>query len=68
MTGKYFFNYFQYQDVRWVCFHAELLVQQQRRNLRQTTTTTSRFKLKDKCRSAKWELHLYGDHDHQGGP
>ena len=27
----------------------------------QTTTTTSRFKLKDKCRSAKWEVYLYGD-------
>ena len=27
----------------------------------QTTITTSRFKLKDKCRSAKWEVYLYGD-------
>ena len=27
----------------------------------QTTTTTSRFKLKDKCRSEKWEVYLYGD-------
>ena len=25
------------------------------------TTTTTRFKLKDKCRSEKWELYLYGD-------
>ena len=25
------------------------------------TTTTSRFKLKDKCRSEKWEVFLYGD-------
>ena len=25
------------------------------------TTTTSRFKLKDKCRSEKWEVYLYGD-------
>ena len=29
LTGKYFFNCFQYQEVRWVCMHAELLVQQQ---------------------------------------
>ena len=27
----------------------------------QTTTTTSQFKLKDKCRSEKWEVYLYGD-------
>ena len=27
----------------------------------QTTSTTSRFKLKDKCRSEKWEVYLYGD-------
>ena len=25
-----------------------------------TTTTTSRFKLEDKCRSEKWGLYLYG--------
>ena len=28
----------------------------------------SRFKLKDKCRSAKWEVYLDRAHDHQGGP
>ena len=27
----------------------------------QTISTTSRFKLKDKCRSEKWEVYLYGD-------
>ena len=27
----------------------------------QTTSTTSRFQLKDKCRSEKWEVYLYGD-------
>ena len=27
----------------------------------QTTTTTSRFKLEDMCRSEKWEVYLYGD-------
>ena len=27
----------------------------------QTTITTSRFTLKDKCRSEKWEVYLYGD-------
>ena len=27
----------------------------------QTTSTTSWFKLKDKCRSEKWEVYLYGD-------
>ena len=26
-----------------------------------TTTTISRFTLKDKCRSEKWEVYLYGD-------
>ena len=28
----------------------------------------SRFKLKDKRRSAKWEVYLDRAHDHQGGP
>ena len=27
-----------------------------------------RFKLKDKCRSAKWEVYLDRAHYHQGGP
>ena len=43
-----------------MCFHAEWLVQQQRRYLR-GQLHLSRFKLKDKCRSEKWELYLYGD-------
>ena len=29
MTGSYTIYYFQYQEVRWVYLHAELLVQQQ---------------------------------------
>ena len=44
-----------------MCMHAESLVQQQRRGFALTITSTSRFKLKDKCRSEKWELYLYGD-------
>ena len=28
----------------------------------------SRFKLKDICRSAKWEVYFDRAHDHQGGP
>ena len=40
MTGKYFFNYFQYQR-RWVCMHAVLLDQQQRRGFAPTISSTS---------------------------
>ena len=40
--------------------HAEWLVQQQRRYL-PNNYFFSRFKLLDKCRSAKWEVYLYGD-------
>ena len=45
---------------RWVCWLAEWLAQQQRRNL-PYNYIFSRFKLKDKCCSEKWEVYLYGD-------
>ena len=59
MTGKYTTYYFQYQDfVGCVCM------------LNYWFSSTdefcpdnyyfSRFKLRDKCRSGKWELYLYG--------
>ena len=60
MTGKYFFNYFQYQEVvgcicmlnywfsRYDVFCPD-------------SYNYFRFKLLDKCRSVKWELYLYGD-------
>ena len=60
MTGKYFFNYFQYQEfVGCVCmlnfwFSSNVEICPDNYNY-------SRFKLKDKCRSEKWELYLYGD-------
>ena len=59
MTGK-FFNYFQYQEfVGSVCmlnfgFSSNDDICPYNYNF-------SRFKLKDKCRSEKWELYLYGD-------
>ena len=43
-----------------MCMHAELLVQQQRR-VCADYYNLSRFKLKDMCRSVKWEMFLYGD-------
>ena len=60
MTGKYFFNYFQYQEfVGCVCmlnywFSSNDEICPDNHNY-------SRFKLKDKCRTEKWELYLYGD-------
>ena len=60
MIGKFFFNYFQYQEVvgcictlnYWFSSHDEICPD---------NYNYSRFKLKDKCRSEKWELNLYGD-------
>ena len=60
MTGKYFFNYFQYQEVRWVCMHAEFLFSSND-NICPDNYIFSWLKLKDKCRSEKWEVYLYGD-------
>ena len=59
LAGKYLFNYFQFQ---WSLggMHAEFLVQQLRRYL-PSYYNFSWFKLKDKCRSVKLEVYLYGD-------
>ena len=60
VTGKFFFYYFQYQEVVgcicmlnfWFSSFDEFCAD---------SYIFSRFKLKDKCRSEKWELYLYGD-------
>ena len=60
MTGKYFVYYFQYQeDVGcvgllngWFSSNDDICPDNYK---------NSRFKLKDKCRSEKWEVYLYGD-------
>ena len=60
MTGKYFINYFQYQEVvgcvcmlnGWFSNNDDICAD---------NYISSRFKLKDICRSEKWELYLYGD-------
>ena len=59
MTGKYF-NYFQYQEfVGCVCmlnFWFSSIDE-----ICPDNYNYSRFMLKDKCRSEKWKLYLYGD-------
>ena len=60
MTGKYFVYYFQYQeDVGcvgllngWFSSNDDICPD---------NYNYSRFKLKDKCRSEKWVVYLYGD-------
>ena len=42
-----------------MCMNAELLSAAMT-IFAQTTHNYSRFKLKDKCRSEKWEVYLYG--------
>ena len=60
MTGKFFFNYFQYQEfVGCVCMLN--LWFSSNDEICPDNYNYSRFKLKDKCRSEKWELYLYGD-------
>ena len=60
MTGKYFFNYFQYQEfVGCVCMLNYWFSSND--DICPDNYNYSRFKLKDKCRSEKWELYLYGD-------
>ena len=52
MTGNFFFYYFQYQEfVGCVCND----------DICPDNYNYSRFTLKDKCRSEKWEVYLYGD-------
>ena len=59
MTGKYIVYCFQYQeDVR--CMHAEFLFSSND-DISPNNYNYSRFKLKDKCRSEKWEVYLCGD-------
>ena len=60
MAGKYLIYYFQYQEVvgclcmliSWFCSYDEICPD---------NFFFSRFKLKDKCRSEKWEVYLCGD-------
>ena len=60
MTGKYFFNYFQYQEfVGCVCMLNYWFSSND--EICPDNYNYSRSKLKDKCRSEKWELYLYGD-------
>ena len=60
MTGKYFFNYFQYQEfVGCVCMLNYWFSSND--TICADNYIFSRFKLKGKCRSEKWELYLYGD-------
>ena len=60
MTGKYFFNYFQYQEfVGCVCMLNYWFSSND--DICPDNYSYSRFTLKDKCRSEKWEVYLYGD-------
>ena len=60
MTGKYFFNYFQYQEfVGCVCMLNYWFSSND--EICPDNYNYSRFKLMDKCRSEKWEVYLYGD-------
>ena len=59
MTGKYFFNYFQYQEfVGCVCMLNYWF------SSNDTICADNYFfpvQVEGKCRSEKWELYLYGD-------
>ena len=60
MTGKYAFNYFQYQvDVGCVCMLNGWFSSND--DICADNYFFSRFKLKGKCRSEKWDVYLYGD-------
>ena len=60
MTGNFFFYYFQYQeDVDCVCVLNGWLSSND--DICPDNYNYSRFTLKDKCRSEKWEVYLYGD-------
>ena len=60
MTGNYTFNYFQYQeDVGCVCMLNGWFSSND--DICADNYIYSRFKLKDKCRSEKWEVYLHGD-------
>ena len=60
MTGNSFFNYFQYQEfVGCVCMLNYWFSSND--DICPDNYNYSRFTLKDKCRSEKWEVYLYGD-------
>ena len=60
VSGKYFFNYFQCQEaVGCICMLNYCFSSYD--EYCPDIYNYSRFKLKDKCRSVKWEVFLYGD-------
>ena len=60
MTGNSFFNYFQYHEfVGCVCMLNYWFSSSD--DICPDNYNFSRFTLKDKCRSEKWEVYLYGD-------
>ena len=60
LTGNYFINYFQYQEfVGCICMLNYWFSSYD--DICPDNYIYSRFKLKDKCRSEKWEVYLYGD-------
>ena len=60
MTGRYTIYYFQYQeDVGCVCMLNYWISCND--EICADNHIYSRFKLKGKCRSEKWEVYLYGD-------
>ena len=60
MTAKYIVYCFQYlEDVGCVCMLNFWFSSND--DICPDNYSYSRFKLKDKCRSEKWEVYLYGD-------
>ena len=60
MKGKYTINYIQYPFVvGCVCMLNDWITCND--DFCPDNYNYSRFKLKDKCRSEKWEVYLYGD-------
>ena len=60
MTGKFIFFYFQYQEV-FGCVCILNYCFSSIDDICPDNYNSFRFKLKDKCRSEKWEVYLYGD-------
>ena len=60
MTGKYTFYYFQYQEDVGCVFMLNGWFSNND-DICADNYIFSRFKLKGKCRSEKWEVYLYGD-------
>ena len=60
LTGKYTINYFQFQEVvGCVCMLNYWFSSND--DICPDNYNSSRFQLKDKCRSEKWEVYLYVD-------